>query len=601
MGNLAVLPSQKGALPNDADLSRLMGAEIEYHPATREMQDYRFSLYSHGIDVLDDACPHLGLVRNRVTDNIGRPTGPQRYYGPLHCSVSPGTGGCSGRATHLRSFTMSLDNLQRVFGTVRVLTTLDRLLPLFPENAESLLQESSSDWSALTIKEIITRRAEHPIIFDRTMALIFPRIDDPSRRYWNLGTDASAGYELRTIPIAAAEMWPALERACEAITDLGGQATSACGGHIHLDMTEEDGPTVARVLTLYRMLEPLLAAPVEPNRYYERSYNSPSWRDSPEFNATSFRRIYADKYRAGEFGSRWLQASQISTHGSLEFRGLEGTLDAKIWKNYGLLLNRFIQAAKLGKPWGVKLHQVEPLVVTADSILALFKYLDLTRSDISSDLKDVRDWYIERVREFKGRDSFTRHLVNNNNLVPLKDVRSGHGRFKTQVLFSLPIETRPFSDKEMGHRVRQVLDRVLASCTPARSWVNEPLSPALYNRLRDMGHELGLLNLDEPPSYDCDEAYILRERHRHEVLIQDDKCPLLDDFCEAFFSGTPEDLGKWYHKYLRNPDTLELNAQQIENFVYIFRAWLSFWTSSRPPVPSLITAFSNGDASCVDF
>ena len=585
MGNLAILPSQKGLLPNEADLHRYMGVEIEFHPGTTSMQDFRFGLYKNGIDVMDDGCPYLHHLRQNTVDRNGVPIGPARYHQELGCTNTPSTS-CSGRTTHLRP----------IFNDYLVLTT-KKLVDLFPPGAEERFQNASSDWSNMSLGDIFQDRASHPIIFDRILAAVLCRIPNSSRRYWDLGTDPSAGFELRTIPIYTGEIWDALKDACNTISELGGNATSSCGGHIHLDMNQEPNEVIARTLAIYRMLEPLLAAPVEPSRYYERSYNAPTWREGHELLASGYKSIQTNKFNAGHYGGRWLQASQLQGHGSFEFRGLEGTLDPVVFKNYGLLLNRFIQAVRLGKPWGVKMHRIEPVAITTDSILAFFKFLDISRSGISDDLKEMREWYISRVREFQDRTAFTQHLLTNPKFILLKQLRSVGGP-KHQELFSAPTLNEALSDKELGIRVRQVYTRILASCSPTRTWTQEPLSSQLYNRLGSMPRELGLLSLEEPPEHDTDDGFILRER-RFRLIIEDGKCPLMDSFCDAMFSDSTEDLGKWYKTYISSDASN--NAVYSEAFVLLFRSWLLLWTSGRPTYEVMLAAFTSGDASCVDF
>ena len=315
--------------------------------------------------------------------------------------------------------------------------------------------------------------------------------------------------------------------------------------------------------------------------------------------------VQNNKYSAGNYGSRWLQATQISSHGSFEFRGLEGTLDPVVFKNYGLLLNRLIQAARLGKPWGVKMHSIQPIAITADSILAFFKFLDITRPNISPDLKTMRDWYLSRVHEFRERESFTQHLINNPKFVPLRALRET-GKHHNHTMFSQPIETKTFTDKELGIKIRQVYDRVLASCSPNRLYLNEPLAPAMYLRLASMPREMGLVDNpqgDGVPEYDCDEAYMLRDREgpfRAVLLDENNQCPMISEFCDAIFSGSHEDLGKWYRTRCCDPQGRPLSVN-VEAFCYILRAWLRLWAAGRPSHAATLIAFSTGDTSCVDF
>lgn len=572
MNNLEVLPSQKGKLSNEPDWDRLFGVEIEYDPRGFTMGRYRLALYKNEIDTLDDACPNLHTVRSRRGP-------PDRYYADTLCGTVTDRNICGGRISHVNSILQG-----------DLLYNLD----LIPRGAEAVFQDAHTDWRNRSLMSILADYNDHPIIFQRVLSKIFPRINTPQRYHWNLGTDPSAGFELRTVPLQGKAGWAAIEDACSAIRLIGGEATDACGGHIHQDMTNEDAKSTARVLLTYRMLEPLLAAVVDPTRYYPESYNAPSWR-GPQPGGSNMKTLFTEKAASTGWSTRWLNTAQLDQHGTFEFRGLEGTLNASTFKNYSLLLNRFIQASK-NSSWGVSLRQVVPIRVDNTSILALFKFLDITRKDVAPELKELKDWYLDRYREFRERDAFQESLVvyGNSAFASLSQLRKT-GKHKNTTAFVAPVKMPPKkTHKELGIFFYQVFERFTAAVVPLR---NNRARHSLVDNL-DNHFQEAILKL---------KLHIRESEDRQTDLfdwmcienVGDGECPILNEFWNYLRTFDFESLGRWYEKYMLEED--RPNKPRMDGLGILLEEWAACWGDSWPSYNSLTEAFSGGDISCVDF
>jgi hypothetical protein len=567
MSNLAVLPSQKGKLSNEPDWSRKFGIEIEYDPDGETMLAYRLALYRRGIDTLDDTCATL----NQTRINERHPRGPERFYDDVDCAC--------GRGNHLAG----------LFGFAN-----EDVVAMFPDNAESVFQSCHKDWADKDLLYIVNDARRYTNAYTTGLKKLFPQIKEPLRRHWNLGTDPSAGFELRTVPLYGKEGWAALEDACAALTEIGGHATQACGGHVHQDMTHEDGPSTARILATYNMIEPLLAAVVDPTRYYDGSYNAPGWRSSrTPTTGTEIRRIQTQKTRAATHTTRWMNSEAIVHHGSFEFRGLEGTLDPRTFKNWSLLINRFLDASRKSV-WGVQLKQTVPIQVNTESILAFFKFLDITRKDVAPELKEVRDWYLERVREFSERDSFQQALIVPGNKVfaSLKDLRKT-GKFGKIEVFKEPVNPQAKkSAKEHGVFLFQVFERYIAGVRPIEG---QRIQGEIYETFTDAYQRVGV----QMPNR---ENYSSRDEETFGWMCRSgdgQNCQVLDEFWKYLRAYEFELLGKWFE------DNMTAGGQPIqtrlEGLGMIFEEWASSWGREWPSHKSLSDALTSGDISCVDF
>lgn len=573
MANLSVLPSQKGKLSSEPNWNRKFGIELEFDPDGETMLAYRLALYRHGIDTLDDSCPRLNRRRGEGND-------PARFYKDLSCRSED----CRGRGNHLVD----------LFGFAN-----DELILAFPPNAESVLQSCNPEWEGKSLLYIITNARSYPDAYTTGLLKLFPRIKDPLRRHWNLGTDPSAGYELRTIPLYGKDGWKALEDACTALKEVGGNATQACGGHVHQDMTDEDGRSTARILAVYRMVEPLLAAVVDPTRYYDGSYNKPSWfldtYRPPD--GQGLKRIGGNKNHASNFSTRWMNSEAIMHHGSFEFRGLEGTLEPTTFRNWSLLLNRFIEASRQGE-WGVQMKHVVPLQVDTTSIRAFFKFLDITRSDVSTELKEVRDWYLERIREFSERDAFQQSLVvpGNKLFADLKTLRTT-GRFQKVEVFKAAVNnTIKKSSKEHGMFLYQVFERYVAGVRPAEG---QRVQGDIYDTFRNAYVRMGLHEPDNIRNWGEGSRDV--EWFGWLVRTGDgNNCQLLEEFWKYIRTYDFQLLSMWYEANVLDSRGDPIPAR-MEGLGMVLEEWAQSWGREWPSHKSLIEALTSGDISCVDF
>lgn len=588
---LPVLPSQSGQLPSEPDWDRYFGIEVEFHPDGVPMPLYRAALYKEGIDTLDDGCTVLRARRGQGNQK------PERFYAPLRCR---GTQVCRGRIHHLRS----------VFGAM----SIEDLFELLPDGALAAFR-AQPVFENQSLRAILEMRHDYTNAFFLALNALFPRPRNKSRRYWDLGTDPTAGYELRSIPLKGEDGWKAIEAACKGITDRGGIVNDNCGGHIHLDMSKEDAEVTSRVFAIYRLVEPLLAAPVDPSRYFDGAYNPPAWQNTAP-TGRDLKVLKTDKGAVSGWSTRWLNTAQVNHHGSFEFRGLEGTLDPATFRNYTLLLNRFIQATKEGKPWGVKLRTIMPIGVDDDSIEALFDFLDLSRDDISPPLKEVRDWYRQRVAEFKKREAFSQYLIvggrHAKKLGSLKDMR------ETGICGVVPVfeesngaEER-VSNKELGIRAHRVIERLIATCVVRREYETlDGLPETVFEAFPQVPAMMDWWPALEDPDredefghrwFQPEDIEFWEDRYGwlHETRTDNGTVQVIDDFWTYLRGFEVEKLGAWIREYLLDENDQPLPLRSIA-MSQLFVVWCQRWARRWPPIVNLINCIATGDDSCVDF
>lgn len=577
MGKFNAVPSYRGKLDSEPDLSRYFGVEIEFDPDGHSYFHYRHALYNEGIDTFDDGCRD----RRRMVGRRARPD-PERLRTPPQCECCPEPDTSRGR--HIQQCA----NIDSVQGREEL---LDALLEY---GAEARLNEILPSYTAETVPQMLSSPGQ---MLRDTIAEAMPPITDTPRRLWNLGTDPTAGYELRTIPINMDEGGiDALARAYRALDGAGAVATGSCGTHVHQDMHDEDDQTCGRVAVAYRFLEPLLAAPVDPSRYFG-GYNEPSWSGS-NIKASRVKSVLDSKVALELVSSRWLNTAQISAHGTFEFRGLEGTLDTDTVKNYIVLLNRFIQATKHGDPWGLRLKEVVPIGVTADSIRAFFHYLDIVRSDVSDDLKTMRDWYIERVRRFRERNAFRNSLVTGSHSRTEKfaDIRKLREEGKvgdTTVFEELVDEEYEVSDREIGMKVLRIIDTCIINSSPSRNpWRSRTSRNANeYTTYEEIFESLRgvLLNYDttttlNTPNWSwCGQVEESGEWY---------------EFVDALETRNFEVVGEFYRRWFMEHDNATAYRSTFSN---VISYWLSDWATAYMRSNQISDTLNGGDNECVDF
>lgn len=584
MAKLNILPSQRGKLPSEPDMGRLFGIEYEFNPDSVPMGVYRIALHKSGIDTFDDGCEY---VRSRRRSGGESYPDPERLREPTQCMHQDGRDpncGSPPRGRHLeRTLSSKVSVAEKILDLMGG-GGLDAIRGGFEANG--------GDPSRVNRPVDLITLSWGSSWLNNLLADTFPRPDDTISRFWDLGTDPTAGFELRSVPARGGEGgFKYIEKVCDTLRKTGAVATGSCGTHIHKDLSGESAKDVARITAVYRLVEPLLAAPVEPSRYFN-GYNTPSW-SANQPTGKAVKDLMDSKNNVSRWNTGWLATQQLQAHNSYEFRGLEGTLEASTVKNYTLLLNRFIQATIHGEEWGVKLKKIAPIGVTPEAIRALFKHLDLVRDDLSDELKEMREWYLDRVRQFKERNAFQNSLVvgkheRTEKFAQLKELRetgkSGNDDLFEEITEEDDVE---LSDKEVGLRVYQAIeDAILNSRADTRGGIVR-LGDQL-ERLAEAPREIGTLPVDSRSSrmQDDDRYNWFRVR-------------LWENFCEYVENRDFNSIGAWYKEHI---DADDVNTDKRRTgLAEVIRFWIGMWARSPVNSRTVNKLFKGEEDECVDF
>lgn len=164
---------------------------------------------------------------------------------------------------------------------------------------------------------------------------------------WDLKTDASCGYEAASPVIRTYTQLEEAAQVASIIKRSGGKVTERCGFHVHIGVGHLDGGAINR---LFRFL----------NRYEEAFYllAHPSRKDSQY--CKSLRYVNID-WIHGEVANRdwcqswaidrriWVNAQCFRRIGTIEFRFMQGTLDANHVTDFVLFLLQVVDEMVHGK------------------------------------------------------------------------------------------------------------------------------------------------------------------------------------------------------------------------------------------------------------
>lgn len=310
------------------------------------------------------------------------------------------------------------------------------------------------------------------------------RPEQADRQCWNLVIDGSAGWELRTPPshlVSDSTFALLSDFFAAAKRELDAESNARCGTHVHLDMTEVTPAVIRQLILSYILLEPMMLAPISPHRYGADGYN-------PIFSNFTAQHIGQSPdntlHHLTEHRSS-LSTYALQTHGTLEFRSLQGTLDATVISAWSHVIGRMFQAASNHQKQGIKFIGAMPsLRPTPKNIRHFLKFLDLERDDLSPGLKAARSWYLVNVRRMHRRKTYQDVLLKSINRVD----------FNTE----LPtIGTDGQTDQRTQvYRILNILPTVLQICR-----VTPPAIPDLIN----------LPSVWELVRYKCDELAIIAD------------------------------------------------------------------------------------------
>lgn len=560
---LNVLPNQKGKLSNDADITRLVGAELEFHPVTHSMFEWRQILFERGVDTFDDGYqrPPSRTGASESVDACGTVIpNPQR----LRDLPTPEDARSRGVYVHQL---VNIDMPNDRSGSSYRYEEYNAFVNQFPQSIRP--ERQGATWSAA---------------FYEAVAAKYRRPDSVAFRRWNLGTDPTAGLELRTPPLTIGEgLFDALDAVGQAFEDGGAEANRSCGGHVHIDMRDKTFEQRKRVFATYVMCEPLIMAACNPSRY-QRSYNTPLWNSQWNLGSLVPSGV-GTNHSAATPHTSLLNTAALSEHGTLEWRQFEGVTEMAEYRNWITLILRFTQAAE--HKWGVKMSRLVPVKVTTESVQDFIDYLDMDRADCTDRVKEARDWYLERISTYKDRDAFERRLVAAPNLADLRKLKAEGKSHDTQpaIVFD-PAHTQTKNVAQIGQKFLAFVTQLVGLGSVRATTAGVP-------------NVLDALGTDAMRSYIENWAEETRYDGNTEAIGDDLRWNV---FVEAVRRFDAEAVGQWLCDVIYTGDATE--SRRIEMIVNTVHYWVQGWAYNSVGYQTITNLFrtqTQESAGCVDF
>ena len=116
---------------------------------------------------------------------------------------------------------------------------------------------------------------------------------------------------------------------CDHAKRRGWEVDSGCGVHIHLDMSQEDRATAKRIAVAYLLTYPTWAKLVDPKRLTNQYCMPPGHNAHYVQNHNDFGYLCGSCYRY-----EFINLAAYCRHGTIEIRGLEGSLDKVLITNW---------------------------------------------------------------------------------------------------------------------------------------------------------------------------------------------------------------------------------------------------------------------------
>lgn len=572
MSDLNILPSQTSKLASEVEQTRLLGVEMEFHPGPVTMWDWRQQLFRVGIDTFDDGCgmrqthTRNAPIRADVCGVELRDT--ERYRTVPACTA----GTCS---EHPRAW-----HVQRCIGI-----SGPHNGPGQSDHTEFYELMGLSSTTDRTTANTFLNRGQAPADFLDRVERAFARPTDRNSRLWNLGTDPTAGLELRMPPLSVSERpFEAIARICDALEAGGAEANHSCGLHVHVDMRDKTAEQRYRLAVTYMLMEPLVLAAVAPHRYHN-GYNQPV----AGIGRGGVLPLPGMSTHMASFSQHnsLLNFSALTEHGTVEWRQLEGTLNADTIKYWSMLALRFTEACQ--SKWGVKISAIGSVGVTPDAVRSFLKFMDLNRKGLSDDLKGLKDWYIERVRQFSERSSFERRLTPaNTNLSALRRLKMAGimSATNTQVAYH-PEPVATTSPSEVGQSFLRFVQQLIGA-----AGMNEPTGPGPLEYLHandDAAERIAEYAVDYMTLYNDEDEY------DHTLDTVEWRA-----FARAIYEHDAENVGRWLKTHVLDHERRDDLLRGLNNTLSFWMGYWSYNTVGQDTV-SRIFQRNTGSSTCVDF
>ena len=172
-----------------------------------------------------------------------------------------------------------------------------------------------------------------------------------TRSYWKVTTDCTSGLEVVSPILQGQDGYDQVRKVMDALQTAGARIHIGCGLHVHHDARDLSGEALANLVEMYARSQGALDRLVAPSRRGERTYLGPLTAREVETIAAGFRapRFDANRRPARVTRYRNLNATMaFETHGTVEFRQHQGTLNADKAIAWIKLGQAMIRAAEAG-------------------------------------------------------------------------------------------------------------------------------------------------------------------------------------------------------------------------------------------------------------
>jgi hypothetical protein len=174
-----------------------------------------------------------------------------------------------------------------------------------------------------------------------------------TRPHWKITSDSSVhpnanqagyGWELVSPILKGRDGLEQIRKVCEALESAGAKVNRSCGLHVHHDARDFQNETFKNLIKIYARFEPVIDTLVAPSRRGNvNQYCQTLARIDLEnvLNAgdpTTLRRAYGDRYKK-------LNLQSYVTHGTVEFRQHQGTINAEKIINWVKLTQGIVERA----------------------------------------------------------------------------------------------------------------------------------------------------------------------------------------------------------------------------------------------------------------
>lgn len=251
-----------------------------------------------------------------------------------------------------------------------------------------------------------------------------------TRSYWKITPDASIeGFlfgtkgELVSPPLSGRDGLAQVRLALDVLQRLGCRVNKSCGFHVHWDCSDFTGDKVRNLLALYAKFELIVDGLVAPSRrgndaYFCRSLRQETWIEGEGDMWKWIKRSKAGGTRlaVGELANvqgnllrrsnngcaRYMKVNVTAylTHGTVEFRQHQGTVNADKAINWIVLTQMFVERAVRGK--------VSHEPTAKPKLGEMFRILWMCDHHGSDPLvHSCREYMKRRYKELCGRDSET--------------------------------------------------------------------------------------------------------------------------------------------------------------------------------------------------